>query len=195
MVLEMEKTIQRRQFLSSYLAAATVGAASLPFSRNIGAAGQAKTKDLDPDKFAETAYQCFIPGKRTCSESILMAGCRALGIESNLVPDIALGLAGGIGLQGNTCGILTTSAMVLSLAVAKKETEYAKKKMRTLQAVGRFYNAFKKSFGKTDCRSISGLDLTTPEGRTKLAEGVKLNTCSIFVREGAKLLAKELNNL
>jgi len=150
---------------------------------------------IDADKLAARAHEHFIPGKRTCCESILMAGCEALGIESNLVPDIALGLAGGVGLQGETCGVITSSAMVLSLAVAAKEKKYPKKKMQTLSAVGRLRCAFEKEFGHTDCRSLSGLDLTKPEDRKKLMESVKSQKCAKFVQAGARLLAKELQNI
>ena len=122
-----------------------------------------------------------------------MAGCEALGIKSGLVPDIALGLAGGVGGQGDTCGVLTAAAMVLSLAIARKETEYPKKKMRIVQAVGRVHSEFKKQFGCTDCRTLCGLDLTTEEGRKKLAEGVRVQKCAKFVEAGAKLVARELD--
>jgi C_GCAxxG_C_C family probable redox protein len=150
---------------------------------------------IDAGKLAETAYQHFIPGKRTCCEALLMAGCDALGVKSDLVPDIALGLAGGVGLQGQMCGVLTSSAMVVSLAAAREETEYPKKKMRTFQAAGRIQRKFRERFGHTDCRSLCGLDLTTPAGRKKLMESVKAETCSKYVRAGAGLLAAELQQL
>ena len=150
---------------------------------------------IDADRLAETAHKHFILGKRTCCESILMAGCEALEIKSEFVPDIALGLAGGIGLQGDTCGVITSAAMVLSLAVAAKENDYPKKKMQTLGAVGRLRCAFKEECGHTDCRSLCGLDLTKPEDRMKLKESVKAQTCAKFVKAGARLLAKELQNI
>ena len=82
--------------------------------------------------------------------------------------------------------------MVLSLAMARNETEYPKKKMLAAQAAGRVHSEFKKQFGCTDCRTLCGLDLTTEEGRKKLAEGVKVQKCAKFVEAGAKLLAREL---
>ena len=187
--------MKRREFLKTCAAGVTVGAVSLPLLQTARAGAEARKRNIDPDKLSETAYQHFIPGKRTCGESILMAGCEALGVKSNLVPDFALGLAGGIGLQGQTCAVLTGSALVLSLAVGKREKEYAKKKMQTFEVVGRVYNAFKKRFGNTDCRSLCGLDLTKPEGRNKLKESVKEQTCARFVRVGSELLAKELQGL
>jgi len=146
-------------------------------------------------QLSSTAFEYFIPRKLSCSESILWAGCDCLGIKSNLVPDIALGLAGGIGLQGQSCGVITGSAMVLSLAVAAKEKDYKKKKMGTLQAVGRMRKAFVKKFNHADCRSLCGLDLTTPQGRKELTGHVKADTCAKYVKAGAELLAHELNRI
>lgn len=185
--------MDRREFVKIWTTALATGAvvSTLPSI----ALGEEKKLSFDPDKFAETAYQHFIPGKLTCCEAMLLTGCEALGIESELIPDITLGLAGGVGFQGEICGVITGAALVLSLAVAEKETEYEKKKMITLGAVGQLHNAFKEQFGCTDCLTLSGLDLTTPEGRKKLGEGVKAQVCANFVREGAKLLAQQLQNI
>jgi len=187
--------MERREFLKTCGAGLALGAGLVAASPTAGAKPAGGGKRIDPDKLGETAYQQFIPGKLTCGESILIAGCEALGIETDLVPDVGLGLAGGIGLQGQVCGVLTGSAMILSLAVAQLESDYPKKKMRTWQAVGRFHDAFKERFGSIQCRALSGLDLTTPEGKQKLKESVKAQTCANFVRAGAELLAQELQRL
>ena len=187
--------MKRREFLRACTTGVTVSAASLPLLPAAHARRDEGKRNIDPDKLSATAYQQFIPGKLTCCESILMAGCEALDVKSDLVPDIALGLAGGIGLQGKTCGVLTGCALVLSLAIAQREDEYSKKKMAILQAVSRVYNAFKEQLGNVDCRPLCGLDLTTPEGRKRLQEGVKEQICTRFVQVGSELLAKELQKL
>ena len=185
--------MNRRDFLSTYgIGAVLTGSLTAGSAARGAALGTRKQQSIDPEKFQETAYRHFIPGKLTCGESILLAGCEGLGIESPLIPGIGLGLGGGVGFQGQTCGILTGSAMVLSLAIAPKESDYAKRMMRTLQAAGRVCNAFKQQFGATDCRTLCGLDLTTPEGRQKLKGGIKAQRCAELVRAGARLLANEL---
>lgn len=186
--------MERREFLKTCGSSLALGAVLASQSSGVEATSAAHER-FDPDRFSEAAYQHHIPGKLTCSESILLVGCEALGIENELIPDIGLGLAAGIGLQGQICGVLTASAMVLSLAVAQVEREYPKKKMRTLQAVGRFHDAFVERFGTFRCHALCGLDLTTPEGRQKLQESVKAETCAGFVRAGAQLLAKELQRI
>jgi C_GCAxxG_C_C family probable redox protein len=187
--------MRRRKFMNTCsigLAGVAAGSAS---SMKLAGAEEGAEKNVDPQALAKAAYEHFIPGKRTCCEAILMAGCEALGIRSDLVPDIGLGLAGGIGLQGCTCGVVTGSAMVVSLAVAAKEKEYPKKKTQSLQAAGRIHQAFKREVGQTQCRSLCGLDLTTAKGRERLKTEVKAKTCARYVRVGARLLAEELRDM
>jgi C_GCAxxG_C_C family probable redox protein len=187
--------MKRREFLRTCVTGVTVGAASFPGLSTAQARIEDGKRKIDPDNLSKTAYQHFIPGKLTCCESILIAGCEALGIKSDLVPDIALGLAGGIGLQGKTCGVITGCALVLSLAIAEREKEYPKKKMVTLQAVGRIHDAFERRVGSTECRALCGLDLTTPEGRKRLQESVKEQICTRYVNVGSELLTKELEKV
>lgn len=187
--------MKRRAFLKTCAAGVTVGSTSFPFLSAAQAQSEGEKIQVDPGVLSESAYQYFIPGKKTCCEAILMAGCEALGIKSDLVPDIALGLAGGIGLQGKTCGVLSGCAMVISLAIAQKEKDYTKKKMAAFQASGRIFNAFEKQAGDTECRALCGLDLTTMEGKKKLEGGVKEQVCTKYVKLGSELLAKELQKL
>jgi len=182
--------MRRREFLGGCAVGCT-----LAVGKTACGAEAAPERKIDAEKLVESARRHFLPAQRTCCEAILMAGCEALGIDSALVPDVALGLAGGVGLQGDLCGVLSGSALVLSLAVAEKEKTYDKKKMRTLTAVGRVYRAFRERFGRTDCRSLCGLDLTTPEGREKLKQGVKADKCAKYVTVGAELLAAELRKV
>ena len=184
--------MKRRQFLET-CAAGVASAGSLSVAPATQGAEVAADKSISADRLAKAASEHFLVGKRACSESIVMAGCEMVGITSELIPDIALGLAGGVGGQGHVCGVLTGAAMVLSVAIARKETEYPKKKMRIFQAIGRVHCEFKGQFGCADCRTLCGLDLTTEEGRKKLAESVKAEKCAKFVEAGAKLLAREFD--
>jgi len=149
----------------------------------------------DPDAMAKSAVKHFVPGKLTCGEAVLLAGLESLGLKTKLAPDIALGLGGGVGLQGNACGVVTSAAMILGLAVGAVEKDYKKKKMATFKAVGKFSKAFEKEFGCTGCRKLSGLDLTTVEGRKKFMASVKSERCSKLVAFGAKMLAASLQEL
>ncbi len=187
--------MKRRDFLRAGMCGGAAASAAGVFGGTAFAAeGELPAVDVHPESLAEATVKHFLPGKKTCSESILMAGCQALGIQSDLVPDIALGLAGGIGLQGKTCGVVPGAAMVLSLAVASKEPDYQKRKPRVFKAVGDLCKRFEAEFGTTECSKLCGLDLTTPEGRKILQERVKAEKCQIYVRACARMLAEALPN-
>ena len=149
----------------------------------------------DADTMAKSAVKHFISEKLTCGEAILLTGLESLGLKTKLAPDIALGLGGGVGLQGKTCGVVTSAAMILGLAVGAVEKDYKKKKMATFKAVGKFSKAFEKEYGCTVCRKLSGLDLTTVEGRKKLMASVKADRCCKLVAFGARTLAKSLQEI
>jgi hypothetical protein len=46
-----------------------------------------------------------------CSEAVLMALAKCLGVESKLIPKIATGFGAGIGRQGEVCGALSGAVM------------------------------------------------------------------------------------
>lgn len=189
--------MNRREFFKAGLGG-VVAAGSIGVLGNFASAADAPAAmpdKVDPAKLASAADKHFIKNKLTCSEAVLLAGCDALNITGKLIPDIALGLGGGIGFQGKTCGIITGGVMVISLAIAAREKNYKAKKKRTLFAVADFYKKFEKACGSCDCRVLSGLDLTTPEGRKKMESEVKAKRCARFVQAGAKLLAGQLNEV
>jgi|GEM_PF-1106178 len=171
-------------------ASAVGGALGIPTAQ-----GACPCVSCDADAMTKSAIKHYIPGKLTCGEAIILTGLESLGLKTKLAPDIALGLAGGVGLQGKTCAVLTSASMILALAVGVVEKDYKKKKMATFKAVGQFSKAFEKEFGCTECRKLSGLDLTTAAGRKKLMTSVKAQRCSKLVAFGAKTLAMSLQSL
>ena len=147
---------------------------------------------IDERKLVKTADRLFGKEGRCCGESLLRAGCEAVGVESDLVPDIALGLGGGVGLQGETCGAVTGAALAVSVAWAKKEPCYAARKMETFQSAGRICSALKAKWKSVKCRKLCGINLTRPDGLEKLVAEVKDVKCAQYVKDAARELAKEL---
>lgn len=132
-----------------------------------------QTEQIDPDDLAQRATYHFGEKGRSCSEACLMAGAEALGIESPLLPEIAIAFAGGIGMQGDVCGAVPGCVMALSLAAAQQAKEDPQRKAIALPAAGRLYRRFAEQCGSLRCEQICGLDLTTPEGVAQLAAGVR----------------------
>jgi len=156
--------------------------------------GREPFKSPDPEVLAKAVYRNFIPGKRTCGEAMLLGCCEVLGIESPIIPDIALGMGGGIGVQGHTCGIVTGATMVTGLVVGSREADYKKKKMRVFAASGQFLQRFQKEYHTLSCRVLCGLDLTTPEGREHLKAGVKAEKCAPVMQASARMLGRILRD-
>jgi C_GCAxxG_C_C family probable redox protein len=149
----------------------------------------------DGERLAAAADQYFMADERCCGESVLKAGCEAIGVKSELLPDIALGLGGGVGLQGHVCGAVSGAAVVISLAMAKKTPDYATRKMATFEAAGRVCREVEQRLGSVECRQLCGLDLTKPEGLQQLLDTVKAEKCAGLVKETARVLAKELRHI
>jgi len=187
--------MERRAFLKNSLKTGAAIVAGSALVSDSALAEQKKLTPIDPDSMSKAALEHFLPGGKTCVESMLLVGADALGIQTPVIPDIGLGVAGGIGLQGRTCGAIIGAAMVAGMAIGPKESEYKKKKMAVLSAAGKIFKEFEKEHGSTDCRKLCGLDLTTPEGRQKLEADVKKDTCSQFVDTAARLMAEMLNNV
>lgn len=149
-------------------------------------------KSPDPESLAKAVYKSFIPGEKTCGEAMLLGCCEELQIESGIIPDIALGMGGGIGMQGEACGIVTGATMVIGMVVGSREEDYKKRKMRVFSACGQFLQRFQKEQRTLSCRAICDLDLTTPEGREKLNSGVKAGKCAPVIQSAARMLAEVL---
>jgi C_GCAxxG_C_C family probable redox protein len=153
------------------------------------------TNRIDPEQVAQRATYYFVEKGRSCSEACLQAGAEALGIESPLLPDIAIAFAGGIGMQGDVCGAAAGCTMAISLAAAQKTKDYAGQKKLAVPAAGRLYRKFAEQCGSARCAEICGLDLTTQEGIAKLLSGVRNEKCSPAVAAAARLLGDELNQI
>ena len=97
-----------------------------------------------------------------CSESVLLAVCEEFGIESEVIPKIASGFAGGIGNTGSVCGAVTGAVMAIGLIADQGDTmeEYMKK----LSLVQEFRKRFEQEMKSINCHELTGADLTTPEG-------------------------------
>ena len=150
---------------------------------------------IDPEEVARRATYYFVEKGRSCSEACLKSGAEALGIGDTVSSDIAIGFAGGIGMQGDVCGAVAGCAMALSLAAAQRTSDYPAQKKLAVPAAARIYREFASHCGSVKCRDICGLDLTTQEGIAQLMAGVRNEKCAPAVAEAARLLGKELRQL
>jgi len=156
-------------------------------------------RQVDAEAFADTVIAEFIDNKRSCAESMLIAGCDLLRVRSPLLPEMTYGLAGGIGFCGYACGFVTGGAMILSMAISAVEKERETAWPAAMTATKMYVEQFEKlpsvqkfAGGPTaDCRDICGLNLRDPAERAKLGPptSVKGKICQPVGREAAMLLA------
>lgn len=155
------------------------------------------TLKVTPEALSARAQELFVSSGLTCSESMLQAGCEALGIASPLVPGIALGLGGGLGGQGLTCGILTGAALSVSAAVAalRPDLDRAEKRRRVMAATATLVQAFQAENHHTDCRGICGLDLHAPSVTPQAKAVIRTRVCAPCLTGCARVLADVLNDV
>jgi C_GCAxxG_C_C family probable redox protein len=155
------------------------------------------TLQCSKDEMMNIAEHQFNVEGRCCSESVLLAACEALGVKNNdLIPSIVLGFGGGMGLQGHVCGAFSAAILGIGIATGRTIDDYAERKGETFQTVAAFLKKCVEKWKFIDCKSICGLDLTTPEGLERLMNGgVKDRICAPLVKEAAGMLQEELQRI
>lgn len=103
-----------------------------------------------------------------CSESVLLGVCEELGIavDDKVIPRIGRLFAGGIGRTGSVCGAVAGGVMALGLVVESGKT--MEEGLRAMKVAEEFRRRFEAEFESINCRDLTGLDLTTPEGMKSL---------------------------
>ena len=150
---------------------------------------------LNRSAIEASVIKTFIDEDRTCSEAFLQAGAGVLGIECPVIPDIAIGLAGGVGREGHICGMVSGSAMVISLAAASLTADYSSRKSLILDLTGKFISALQKEAGSVFCRDICGLDLNTEEGNSRFNVETKKDRCLPKMKIACRLLTETIEEL
>ncbi|MCR4394284.1 MAG: C-GCAxxG-C-C family protein [Dehalococcoidales bacterium] len=110
---------------------------------------------------AGAAAELMRSGRVNCAQAVITAFCREFGLGEELAFRLALGLGGGVGGSGYTCGAVTGAYMVLGLLVDKTDSVQAKAEMRRL--IGQFNEKFIQKNGSLLCRELLGYDVSKPE--------------------------------
>lgn len=95
---------------------------------------------------------------------MLLAVCQEFGIavSKDVIPQIAVGFAGGIGNTGSVCGAVVGAVMAIGLIRGRGETMQAM--LDNLALAQEFRQRFEAEMGNIGCRELTGLDLSTEEG-------------------------------
>ncbi len=146
--------------------------------------------NTNSDQIARRSEELFRSGL-CCSESVLQAVAEGLGIQSELIPKIATGLCGGISRSGNICGAVSAGALGIGLCHGR--TKAGQSPEDTVRHVRVFLKAFEERFGSTNCVTLMGCRLDTPEGQQFFKEHNLREKCAEYTREAARLVSQVLN--
>lgn len=92
-----------------------------------------------------------------CSQCVVGAIKKTIGIVSDDVFKAATGLAGGVGLTGNTCGALTGGAMVISTLLGREFGNFAdpeRIRFKTFELVQKLVERYMEEYGSATCCHI-----------------------------------------
>ena len=88
------------------------------------------------------------------------------GFESDIIPQIASAFPGGIGNTGSVCGAVIGA--VMGIGLVRGRSEDMEEMMQTLALGQEFRRRFEAEMETINCRELTGIDLTTPEGLEQL---------------------------
>ena len=130
----------------------------------------------------------------------MRAVMHAMGMKNKGLFAAALPMAGGIGLQQETCGAIIAGALFLGFASEKYGRSWddfnkwdMDRMLEALNAAGAFYDKCKEAFGgKVSCREITGMEIKTVEDALKYSATPVFETCCKNCGKVARLVVETL---
>ena len=139
------------------------------------------------EDFGEMAVKFFDEGYN-CAEASFKALCAALGIESEIIPQVITGFGGGIGRSNSVCGAVSGAVAAIGLKVNRQGPKDAQGKEQAYVLVNKFMKEIEKELGAIDCTSINGFNLGTDEGYAQFREHNRHGThCAPAVKKCVQL--------
>ena len=92
--------------------------------------------------------------------------CQEFEIENEIIPRIASCFGGGIGNTGAVCGAV--SGAIMAIGLMKKRGNTMEEMLSTLAVAQEFRSRFEAEMKTINCRELTGIDLSTPDGIKQL---------------------------
>ncbi len=103
-----------------------------------------------------------------CSQVVLNAYAKNLGLSDELSLKIATPFGGGMARQQYVCGAVTGAYLILGLKYGKHLKEDNESKSKTYEMVHQFNTEFLKENDSLQCKEILGFDMNTEEGKKEI---------------------------
>ncbi len=124
----------------------------------------------------------------SCAQAVF-AAFAAGDIDRGTALRVAAGFGGGIARLGHTCGAVTGGVMALGAKHGAEVAGSEEAKLRFYERVRGFVAGFESRHGASECRTLLGVDIGTPEGMTRAREQNLFATrCPGYVRTAGELL-------
>ena len=104
-----------------------------------------------------------------CSQAVLTAFAEDFGLSEKLTLSLGTSFGGGA-RNGQMCGAVSGALMVLGLKFGHFESENQEQKSKNYAISVEFTNRVKEKYGFIVCKEMLNADLTTEEGKAKIAE-------------------------
>jgi len=132
----------------------------------------------------EKAIRHFREGYN-CAQSVLMA-CAG---EGGAIARAAAGFGGGMGRLQGTCGAVTGAYIWFGVAYAQDGLPSGEEKEKLYERVREFNRIFVARNGSDRCSELLGEDLSTPEGRSRIArEGLTEKVCEKCITDAIDII-------
>ncbi len=119
---------------------------------------------------------------------MLLAVAEHKGIENELIPRIATGFCSGMARTGGMCGAVSGGIMAIGLYLGR--TLPTDNIDPCYQAVHTFLENFTAQFNALSCLELTGVHLGTAEGQAAFNKKGKINDCTNYVGEAARLVVE-----
>ena len=73
------------------------------------------------------------------------------GIQDSILPKLATGFGGGIGLRGSLCGSLTGAVIAIGMRSGRTNPKDRETALKVYEKCRRFVDRFESEFGSKDC--------------------------------------------
>ncbi|MBU2603776.1 MAG: C-GCAxxG-C-C family protein [Actinobacteria bacterium] len=117
---------------------------------------------------------------RNCAQSVLYFSLRSLGHDPGSIV-AARYLGGGMVRLGHLCGVLSGAALALGFRDMNAEEGEEVDAVAVTAQMQSIVHDFEEEFGATDCRTLTGHDLTTRDGYRAFAASDARPRCARYV--------------
>lgn len=125
-----------------------------------------------------------------CAQTVFSLHAKELGITEELALKIASGFGGGMACA-ETCGAITGAYMVIGLKHGHTTNDPDAKAM-TKEKIKLFNKKFTAVHGSLICKTLTGYDISTPEGANEAATNKVFSTkCPLFIKTACTILAND----